>query len=50
MQCKVELEQFKRVVETIRKEFPNLQSQLILEHPHVEATLALPAQTGLNLK
>src|ERR1035437_233930 len=50
MQHKVEREQFMRVVETIRKEFPNLQSELDLKHQHVEAMLTLPAQAGLKFE
>ena len=50
MQQEAEREQFMRVLETIRKEFPNLQSEWILEHRHVEAMFTLPAQRGLKFE
>jgi len=49
-QRKGEREKFMQVVETIRNEFPNLQSELALEHPQVEAMFTLPAQAGLKFE
>jgi hypothetical protein len=48
MPHEIEREKFMQVVETIRRQFPHLRTELFLEHPHVEAMLEIPAQDGLN--
>jgi hypothetical protein len=42
-----EREEFMRVVETIRARFPSLRTELVAQHPHVQASLEMPAQQGL---
>jgi hypothetical protein len=50
VQREIERGKFMQVVEVIRKEFPNLHTELALEHPHVEVMLTIPAQTGLKFE
>ena len=48
MTREIEREEFMKVVESIQTRFPSLRTELIAEHPHVEAMFEIPAQQGLT--
>ena len=47
MALRLEIERFNEAVERIRQTFPNLRIEIASDHPHVNASLDIPAQPGL---
>jgi hypothetical protein len=47
MAPRVEIERFNEVLDALRRAFPSLRIEVSEGHPHVEASVDIPAQPGL---